>query len=168
MVQGKNLYLMKRNNKTAIVPFQPKYKSYFVDLNLDWLNEYFEVEANDEEVLYRCEEEIILKGGFIFFAKIDNEIVGTYSLLKLSYGVFELTKMAVDKQLRGKGIGSKLMNHCLQFAKENQFEKLILYSNTSLENAIHLYRKFGFVEIPFEHSPYERGDIKMEYVMSNN
>ncbi|MDO7619507.1 MAG: GNAT family N-acetyltransferase, partial [Flavobacteriaceae bacterium] len=41
----------------------------------------------------------------------------------------------------------------------------ILYSSRQLENAIHLYRKKGFVEIPVEKEVhYERCDIKMELI----
>ena len=75
---------------------------------------------------------------------------------------FELTKMAVAPNQRGKKIGQKLMQYCIDFAKENNFDRLLLYSNTKLENAIYIYRKFGFIEIPVEKdSPYDRSDIKM-------
>ena len=50
-----------------VVPFQDKYSDYFYDLNYDWLNEYFYVEDYDEKVLRNCKEEIIDKGGHIFF-----------------------------------------------------------------------------------------------------
>ena len=54
------------------------------------------------------------------------------------------------------------MQYCIDFAKENQFDELVLYSNTILENAIYIYRKYGFIEIPMEeNSPYVRGNIKM-------
>lgn len=40
----------------------------------------------------------------------------------------------------------------------------MLYSNTKLENAIYIYRKFGFIEITVEpNSPYKRSNIKMIY-----
>ena len=37
-----------------------------------------------------------------------------------------------------------------------------MYSNTVLENAIRLYRRLGFKEIPLEKGNYERSNIKME------
>jgi hypothetical protein len=55
------------------------------------------------------------------------------------------------------------MQHCIDFAKSNHFKGLMLYSNTKLENAIYIYKKYGFVEVPLEpNSPYVRSDIKME------
>ena len=53
------------------------------------------------------------------------------------------------------------MQYCIDFAKENKLN-LMLYSNTKLENAIYIYRKYGFLEIPVEaNSPYKRSNIKM-------
>ena len=40
--------------------------------------------------------------------------------------------------------------------------KVILYSNTKLGPAIHLYQKYGFVEVPMGTSEYKRSNIKME------
>ena len=77
-------------------------------------------------------------------------------------GILELTKMAVSPEMRGYKIGQKLLQHCIDFAKAKQFKALLLYSNTKLENAIYLYRKFGFKELSVEaNSPYNRADIKM-------
>ena len=46
-------------------------------------------------------------------------------------------------------------------------EKVILYSNTKLESAIYIYRKFGFKEVPSEEGvAYERANIKMEYIIN--
>ena len=59
--------------------------------------------------------------------------------------VFELTKMAVSPNQRGKKIGQQLMQQCIDFAQSQGFPKLILYSNTRLENAIYIYRKYGFI-----------------------
>jgi GNAT superfamily N-acetyltransferase len=80
--------------------------------------------------------------------------------------IFELTKMAVLPDLRGHKIGQQLIKHCLDFAINNKFKELLLYSNRKLENAIYIYKKFGFTEIPVEtNSPYKRSDIKMTYTV---
>ena len=145
-----------------IIPYSPEFKEDLKTLNYEWLEEYFHVEEGDRISLSNPQEYILDKGGFIFFAKYNGEIVGTASLLKKTDTVFELGKMAVSKNAQGLGIGKLLMEHCLEFAKQKEIEKLILYSNTILEPAIHLYRKYGFVEIEMEPGVYERGNIKME------
>jgi GNAT superfamily N-acetyltransferase len=146
-----------------IIPFQQKYAQDFYELNIEWLETYFYVEDFDKEVLRNPYKYIIEPGGHIFFARENELILGTVALMAYSEDVFELTKMAVLPNQRGKKIGQQLMQYCIDFSKEQKFQKLILYSNTILENAIYIYRKYGFVELELEpDSPYDRSNIKME------
>ena len=151
----------------TIIPFEPKYAAAFKDLNIEWLEHFFWVEPHDEEVLSNPEKYIISPGGKIFLVKDDDKIVATVALMKIEDGVFELTKMAVTPEVRGKKVGQKLMTHTLEFARNQGWKKLIIYSNRKLENAIYIYKKFGFEEIPLEKDlPYDRADIKMELPLS--
>ena len=146
-----------------IIHFEKAFAKDFYTLNIEWLTTFFYVEPFDEEVLSKPEIYIIDKGGHIFFAKLNGEIVGTVALMPTKDSkIFELTKMAVSPKHRGFKIGQKLIQYCIDFAKSNYFDGLLLYSNTKLENAIYIYRKYGFIEIPMEeNSPYKRSDIKM-------
>nr|WP_296321775.1 GNAT family N-acetyltransferase [Winogradskyella sp.] len=146
-----------------IINYRPEHKEAFYDLNIEWLKTFFYVEAYDEEVLSKPEQYIIDKGGFIFFAKKDDKVVGTVALMPTdTIGILELTKMAVSPEERGQKIGQQLMKHCISFAKQEELKALLLYSNTKLENAIYVYRKYGFKELELEKdSPYNRSDIKM-------
>jgi DNA-binding MarR family transcriptional regulator/ribosomal protein S18 acetylase RimI-like enzyme len=149
-----------------IVLYKNDFSQHFYDLNVEWLKTYFYVEPYDEEVLSNPEKYIINKGGHIFFAQLDKDIVGTVALMPIGNdGHYELTKMAVSPKHRGQKIGQKLMQFCIDYAKLMGLPKLILYSNRKLENAIYLYRKYGFIEVPVEpNSPYKRSNIKMELV----
>ena len=149
-------------NKIEIINFSEDQKEAIQTLNYEWLEKYFRVEKNDVISLSNPKEEIIDKGGFIFYAKLNDEIVGTASLLKKDETTFELGKMAVSGKAQGHKIGTLLLEHCLSFAKQKQIKTLILYSNTKLESALHLYRKYGFSEVELEQGLYERADIKME------
>ena len=56
-----------------------------------------------------------------------------------------------------------MMQFAISFAKKQNWNKIILYSNTILKNSIHLYSKYGFTEVPIEPNIiYSRGNIKME------
>lgn len=156
---------MEINNKVTIIPYSDDLKEPVKTLNLEWLKKYFRVEDKDEIMLSNPQLEIIDKGGMIFYAKYDNKIVGTVSLLKVDETTFELSKMAVNDVVQGLGIGQKLMDHCLLIAQQKNIRKLILYSNRKLLPAIYLYKKVGFIEIPLEDGIYERADIKMEKVI---
>jgi ribosomal protein S18 acetylase RimI-like enzyme len=153
------------SNQVKIIPFSTELKEPIKTLNLEWLNKYFKVEPKDEKVLSDPQAEIIDKGGMIFYAQYNSQIIGTVSLLKIDDITFELTKMAVSDGNQGLGIGKKLMEHCLIEAKTKGIQKLILYSNRKLLPAIHLYESFGFIEIPVEAGVYERADIKMEKIL---
>ena len=154
------------NDTIEIITYDSKYDTNFYDLNIEWLKTYFYVEPFDEEVLSKPNHYIIGKGGHIFFAKLGETIVGTVALMPLDQpNLFELTKMAVSPKFRGQKIGQKLMQYCIDFAKSKGLPNLILYSNRRLENAIYIYKKYGFVEIPLEtDSKYNRSDIKMELI----
>ncbi|MCB0427308.1 MAG: GNAT family N-acetyltransferase [Mangrovimonas sp.] len=144
--------------------YQSSLSRHFYDLNIEWLKTYFYVEPFDEEVLSKPEKYIINKGGLIFFAFLGNDVIGTVALMPtLEPNTYELTKMAVSPNYRGYKIGQKLMQHCINFAKKNEYKTLLLYSNTKLENAIYIYKKYGFIELPLEvNSPYKRSNIKMK------
>ncbi len=146
-----------------IVEYNSKYAKSFYDLNIEWLKTFFYVEPFDEEVLSQPEKHIINKGGHIFFVLKDDVVVGTVALMPTEeVGVLELTKMAVSPETRGQKIGQKLLQFCIDFGKSQQLRALLLYSSTKLENAIYLYRKYGFKELELESdSPYKRSDIKM-------
>ena len=149
-----------------LVPYASKYKQAFIDLNIDWLAEYFVVEPYDQKILEQCEEVILKKGGHIFFALQDEEVVGTFAFLKASDGIYELGKMAVAKTKRGLGIGNQMMAFSIRFAEKHHWKKLFLYSSSLLDNSLHLYRKYGYVDIPIEPDcPYDRGDVKMELIL---
>ena len=149
-----------------IISFNKQYSKDFYELNVEWLKTFFYVEPYDEEVLSKPEKYIINKGGYIFFAKLEDDVVGTVALMPIgNEGLFELTKMAVSPKHRGHKIGQKLMQYCIDYAKSIGLPKLLLYSNTNLENAIYIYRKYGFIEVPVEPDcPYKRCNIKMELV----
>jgi N-acetylglutamate synthase-like GNAT family acetyltransferase len=150
------------SNTIEIVDYKNEYAVYFHDLNKAWLEKYFVVEPIDKEMLSNPKHFFIDKGGFIFFAKLEEEIVGTFALIKESDTVYELSKMAVDEKYQGKKIGNAMLEYCIAKAKELGAVKVILFSNTILEPAIHLYRKYGFTEVPVGNSEYKRSNIKME------
>jgi len=157
---------MNLQNTVEIIPFSPDLKEPIKTLNIEWLQKYFKVEKKDELTLSNPQEEIIDKGGMIFYARYNDEILGTASLMKVNDVTFELSKMAVSDKAQGLGIGNKLLSHCIAAAEKKNIKRLILYSNRILLPAIHLYEKFGFTEIPLEKGLYERADIKMEKIMS--
>ncbi len=146
-----------------ITPFTEEYKEHIKLLNYEWLQKYFTVEPKDVVQLSDPQQEIVAKEGLIFYAIYEGKIVGTYALMKINDDEYELAKMAVTEACKGLGIGKLMIEHCMATCKKMNTKIISLFSNTKLEAAIHLYRKFGFAEVPMPADVhYERANIKME------
>lgn len=146
----------------TIEKYKPEYQCYFEAFNKAWLEKYYVVEAIDEYVLTHPEEAILNEGGQILFAVYQGIVVGTVALRKVGDGVMEFTKMAVDERYQGLGAGKKLCEAAIALAQELKLQKLILYSQTQLETALGIYRKYGFVDKPIDGTKYKRADVYME------
>ncbi|HEX6125952.1 MAG TPA: GNAT family N-acetyltransferase [Pyrinomonadaceae bacterium] len=150
----------------TIVEFDPKYAKQFADLNYQWIAESYGVEQHDHDVLDHPFDVIIRPGGQVFFALVRDDVAGTVAMIPFEEDAFELTKMAVDPQFRGRGIGDMLMQACVDLARSGNRRRIILESNTRQVAAIQLYRKFGFKETPLDpNSHYVRANIRMELIV---
>ena len=149
-----------------IIDFLPVHKTAFRSLNHEWINKYFELEELDREILDYPEKNILAPGGFILMALYQGEVVGTCALLKVSENRFELGKMAVTEKVQGLKIGQLLVQAAITKAREAGAANLVLYSHHKLAPALHVYRKFGFQEVPCPANGYKRADIKMELALN--
>jgi|SRR5580765_7495300 len=146
-----------------IVNFCDKWAEDFASLNYEWIEKYFTVEQHDREILDDPKKWVIDPGGQIFMAIASGLAAGTVALIPAGEGVLELTKMAVAPEFQGMGIGDKLMERCVGYAKDRGTRIVFLESSKSLQPALSLYRKYGFVEVPGDpNSLYSRADIRME------
>jgi len=146
----------------VIIDYEDQYLHDFQRLNLEWLEKFNLLESHDLEVLNHPRENVIDKGGFIFILKEDDEVIGTAGIFKLNDHEFELIKMFVAPQYRGRKYGDKLLAKCIAKAREVKASKIILFSNSQLHSAIRLYEKFGFKHVAVIDAPFVTADIKME------
>ena len=155
----------REQSEVEIVEYQLQYKKTFYELNRKWIEQYWELEPHDIEVLENPEKYILEKGGHIFVALYNGFPVGVCALSPMpneSGYDFELAKLAVNNSIQRKGIGRRLCEAVINKARELGGEKLFLESNTRLKPAIALYRKLGFKELPEYQPAYARGNIQME------
>ena len=156
--------MIRHTNSVEIIEYQPRYKDAFKLLNYEWLEKYFYVEKIDSEVLSKPEHYFINKGGYIFFAKYNDDIVGTSALFKHKDEGFELTKMAVTEKFQGLKIGEKLALAAIDKARSLGVKSLFLETNSKLLPAIKLYKKLGFKPEKYPNSKsehYQRADTYM-------
>ena len=149
-------------DKLKIVPFNTDYKSAFEQLNREWIEEYFIMEEEDLKTLQNPESYVMERGGEIFFAILNDNVVGTAAMIPTSKGVYELAKMAVAKNLQGLGIGKKLLRRCIDFSIEKNASEIFLITNDVLKPALNLYLSAGFVLNELnDDDRYDRGNTKM-------
>jgi putative acetyltransferase len=148
-----------------IIEYSNQFQQEFKSLNLEWLDKYNLTESHDLMVLDDPQGTILDKGGFIWLAMDDNKVIGSAALMKEHEDEYELAKMAVTAEYRGRGISKQLIETCLQKAKEIRAKKLSLFSNHQLVTALKLYEKYGFYHVAVEDSPFETADVKMELVL---
>lgn len=145
-----------------IVEFEPHHAEAFRTLNEAWIRKHFTLEAKDREVLEDPHGKIIAKGGRIFMALEDGRAVGCVALLKMADGGYEVAKMTVSEDVRGSGLGRKLMERCIEAGAEDGVPRLYLETNSSLAPALALYRATGFKDLAPVETEYVRADVFME------
>ena len=145
-----------------IINYEEKHHNDFRRLNLEWLEKYNLAESHDLQVLDDPKGTILDRGGVIYMAEEDGQLIGSAALMKEAEGIYELAKMAVDPHWRGKGISKLLIEKCLETARSWNATKVTLYSNSQLQTALSLYKKYGFYHIGTENSPYVTADVRME------
>ncbi|MBS1493329.1 MAG: GNAT family N-acetyltransferase [Bacteroidetes bacterium] len=88
------------------------------------------------------------KGNGVYFVAIENgNILGGSGINQLDgtkENVCELQRMFLTPEARGKGIGQKLMDMCIQSAKDLGYEKIYLETLDNMSEARKLYLKSGF------------------------
>lgn len=145
-----------------IVEFEPGHAWAFRILNEAWISKYFTLEPKDREVLADPQGKIIDAGGRIFMALQDGRAVGCAALIKLDDGGYEVAKMTVSEDLRGSGLGKKLMQRCIDAGLEDGAPRLYLETNSGLAPALGLYRAMGFRDLAPVATEYARADVFME------
>ena len=143
--------------------FKEEYKLDFKALNLQWIKKYFRVEEEDRKILENPKSYVIDRGGQIFFAINDGKAIGTAAMVLVEESIFELSKMAVDPNYQGLGIGRRIVDECIKFAKYHKAQEIFLITNDKLLPALELYRSSGFeLDENYDDNRYERGNIKMK------
>ncbi|MFI8687510.1 GNAT family N-acetyltransferase [Rossellomorea sp. NPDC077527] len=94
----------------------------------------------------------------IFVAEIDGGIVGSVVLFPGKMEAYEWTTsvpdypeirmLAVDREWRGKGIGGKLMHHCIKYSAKQGYMAVGLHTAEFMKNALSLYSKLNFHPVP--------------------
>ncbi|MCJ8344275.1 bifunctional helix-turn-helix transcriptional regulator/GNAT family N-acetyltransferase, partial [bacterium] len=149
-----------------IIDYNNSYQNEFYKIGKSWIESMFFMEDSDLKILTNPKKYILDDGGKILLARYKNEILGTCALIKLKNRRYELTKMGVLPKAKGLKIGKKLMVASIQKCRNLNAKSIYLETSYKCEEAIALYRKFGFKNVAIQSDcKYERCELAMELIL---
>jgi GNAT superfamily N-acetyltransferase len=128
---------------------------------LSFIGDALDAEGLDHDIAHWQEEYDGRTGVLLLVADPAGEVVGTAAVRLLEPGLGELKRMWLRPSRQGRGLGRRLMDACLDEARRLGCRALRLDTQARMEAAVHLYRAYGFSEIP-RYNDNRRADIWME------
>ena len=148
--------------------FDPSMASDFDRINRQWIEEMYAIEPLDEAQLTDPFGRIVEPGGDILFVESEDlGVFGTCGLLKTGEREFELIKMGIVPEARGRGAGEALLKATIARAFALGAARLFLLTNSKSQSAIRMYERNGFVHdaeiLASSGAEYARCDVAMLY-----
>lgn len=131
---------------------------------LSFIGDALDADGLDHDIAHWQEAYDGRTGVLLLVADPAGEVVGTAAVRLLEPGLGELKRMWLRPSRQGRGLGRRLMDACLDEARRLGCRALRLDTQAKLEAAVHLYRAYGFSEIP-RYNDNHRADIWMEQAL---
>ena len=113
--------------------------------------EPYEREVHAEDTEYGFDD----AGPTLFFAKVDGNLAGRIKMLRWWNQFGYVDDLVVNPKFRGLGIGRRLLERGIQWARENNFPGVMLETQDDNVAACMLYQSCGFVLSGFDRNLYK-------------
>jgi DNA-binding MarR family transcriptional regulator/GNAT superfamily N-acetyltransferase len=94
-----------------------------------------------------------------WIAEMDGEPVGSVFVVKQSRTVAKLRLLIVEPGARGRGLGRRLVEECIAFARARGYRKLVLWTQSNLAAAREIYARTGFTRV--KQQPHQEFGVKL-------
>ena len=138
-----------RRLELRIVPFRPEHGQGFRELVSDTLAEFgftaapeLDPDLDDPNAVYEA----------VWVAVRAGTVVGSVALRRLGPAEVELKRMYLRPEVRGHGLGRRLLELALSWSREHGIRSIRLDTTEQMRAARHLYEAYGFARIP-GHAP---------------
>ena len=122
------------------------FREYQAHLGIDLCFQGFEAELAGLPGKYKA----------IWFAEVEGKIAGVVALRPLEEGIGEMKRLFVRPEFQGRGLGKALAEKVVEGARHEGYRALRLDTLSTMETAVALYRKMGFVDIaPYTVNPVD-------------
>jgi DNA-binding MarR family transcriptional regulator/N-acetylglutamate synthase-like GNAT family acetyltransferase len=132
----------------VVVDYKPGLNKHFHELAGPWLTEELNGQLKEEDgiALQNPDESHFMDGGFLFYARFKDQIVGFIALKRLNDDAFELATLYINPNYKNLGIDTLLIERCISRCNENQALELWLQTSISKTEAHKIYDAIGFVD----------------------
>lgn len=101
-----------------------------------------------------------------WIAEVNGKNVGSIMLVEEAEDTAKLRLFYVDAEARGLGLGTRLVDECLSFAKNAGYKRVVLYTNACLTAARRIYERAGFHLInEAEHATFGDPQVEQDWLL---
>ena len=106
-----------------------------------WNNEF---EALAAEIGAKFIREFDPRWERCWMAESQGQVIGSVFVVRQDDSTAKLRMLYVESSARGMGVGSRLVNECLAFARQAGYQRMVLWTNSVLVDARRIYERAGF------------------------